>query len=161
MSERSQTDQLCSASANGNLAEVKQCLQNGADVNGYNAHGRTPLQVVKLGCPAVALHLLESGAEPNRRDPVHCLTVLHDAARDGYVDMVQMLVSHGANVNLVDDRGNLPLHLAAQEGHTGVVRLLIELAANPGLENFEGHTAYDLAHEGGKMATAKWINDYF
>ena len=45
MTERSPTDQLCSASANGYLAGVEQCLQNGADVNGYNAHGRTPLQV--------------------------------------------------------------------------------------------------------------------
>ena len=45
MTERSQADQLCSASANGDLVGVKKCLQNGADVNGYNAHGRTPLQV--------------------------------------------------------------------------------------------------------------------
>jgi hypothetical protein len=45
MAVRSQTEQLCIASANGYLAGVKQCLQNGAEVNGYNAHGRTPLQV--------------------------------------------------------------------------------------------------------------------
>ncbi|CAL8253750.1 unnamed protein product [Merluccius merluccius] len=139
----SQTDQLCSASANGNLAAVKQCLQNGAHVNGYNAYGRTALQVVKLGCPAVAVHLLEAGAEPDRRDPVLGLTVAHDAARDGFLDMLEVLVAHGADVNLADDRGNLPLHLAAQEGHAAAVALLERHTANPGQRNREGRTAYD------------------
>ena len=97
--------------------------------------------MVKLGCPAVALYLLESGADPNRPDPVHQLTVLHDAARDGYLDMVQVLVKHGADANLMDDRGNRPVHLAVQEGHMEVARLLVELTANLGLEDHEGHSA--------------------
>ena len=94
-----------------------------------------------MGCPDVALHLLASGADPNRRDPVHRLTVLHDAARDGYKDMVQVLLSHGADAHLVDDRGNLPVDLAAQEGNTEVERLLVEHNANLGLEDHEGHSA--------------------
>ena len=90
-----------------------------------------------MGCPAVALYLLGSGADPNIPDPVHRLTILHDAARDGYLDMVKVLLSHGANANLKDDRGYLPVHLAEQEGHTEVVKLL--LTANLGLE--EGQSA--------------------
>ena len=38
-------DQLCNASARGNLADVKQLLQNGANVNGFNMFKRTALQV--------------------------------------------------------------------------------------------------------------------
>lgn len=38
-------DQLCNASASGNLAEVKWLLQNGANVNGFNKFNRTALQV--------------------------------------------------------------------------------------------------------------------
>lgn len=38
-------DQLCNASASGNLADVKRLLQNGADVNGFNKFNRTALQV--------------------------------------------------------------------------------------------------------------------
>ncbi|KAJ3598872.1 hypothetical protein NHX12_032835 [Muraenolepis orangiensis] len=160
MMERSQTDQLCSASANGHLAEVKRFLQNGAHVNGRNEFGRTALQVVKLGCPTVAKCLLDAGADPDRRDPVYSLTVVHDAAREGFVDMVRVLVNHEADVNLVDERGNLPLHLAAGEGHTEVVQLLAERTAEPGRRNAEGRNAYDLALGGGKAATAEWI-DYF
>ncbi|CAL8268903.1 unnamed protein product [Arctogadus glacialis] len=152
MAVRLQTEQLCSASANGYLAGVKECLQNGAEVNGYNAHGRTPLQVVKLGCPAVALYLLESGADPNRPDRVHRLTVLHDAARDGYLDMVQVLVRHGADANLVDDRGNRPVHLAVQEGHTEVVRLLNSLQTSAWRTTKA--TVLDLAQEGATTATS-------
>lgn len=38
-------DQLCKASAQGNLAAVKRLLQNGVDVNGLNTFNRTALQV--------------------------------------------------------------------------------------------------------------------
>lgn len=38
-------DRLCEASAQGNLAAVKQLLQNGVDVNGFNKFNRTALQV--------------------------------------------------------------------------------------------------------------------
>lgn len=38
-------DNLCKASARGNLPEVLLLLQNGADVNGFNRYNRTALQV--------------------------------------------------------------------------------------------------------------------
>lgn len=45
MADKSLTDKLCNASANGNLCEVLFLLQNGADVNGFNTYKRTALQV--------------------------------------------------------------------------------------------------------------------
>ena len=82
------------------------------------------MQVVKLGCPNVAEVLLQAHADPNARDPVKGLTVSHDAAREGYVDMLGVLVTYGADVNLQDSDGNLPLHLASREGHLDAVRYL-------------------------------------
>lgn len=38
-------DELASAAARGKTAEVEKLLRAGADVNGVNSHGRTPLQV--------------------------------------------------------------------------------------------------------------------
>uniref|UniRef100_A0A3B4WN22 Cyclin-dependent kinase inhibitor 2C (p18, inhibits CDK4) n=1 Tax=Seriola lalandi dorsalis TaxID=1841481 RepID=A0A3B4WN22_SERLL len=106
---------LCSASARGDLAGVKLLLQGGANVNGFNEFNRTALQVVMLGSTAVAKALLEVGANPNIRDPACSLTVMHDAAREGFVDTVRVLMDHGANINLVDKNGNLPLHLALND----------------------------------------------
>uniref|UniRef100_A0A8D3A162 Uncharacterized protein n=1 Tax=Scophthalmus maximus TaxID=52904 RepID=A0A8D3A162_SCOMX len=117
MAENSLTDKLCNAAASGNLPDVLFWLQNGADVNGLNKYKRTALQVVMLGSTSVVEALLAAGARPDVRDPVLGLTVTHDAARGGFAHTVRALLQHGANVDLVDDRGNLPLHLAATAGH--------------------------------------------
>uniref|UniRef100_UPI003AAEEBE4 cyclin-dependent kinase 4 inhibitor C n=1 Tax=Centroberyx gerrardi TaxID=166262 RepID=UPI003AAEEBE4 len=160
MAEGSQSDKLCSASASGNLPEVLFLLRNGADVNGRNIYGRTSLQVVKLSNPAVAEALLKAGANPNMRDPVCNLTVTHDAAREGFVDTVRVLVDHGADVNLLDEYGNLPLHLAAREGCLEVVQLLLGLTADPGRPNGHGQTAWELALNYRRMDTATYIAEY-
>lgn len=44
-SPRSYGDRLCSAAARGDHEEVKKLLDAGADPNGTNSLGRTPLQV--------------------------------------------------------------------------------------------------------------------
>ncbi|XP_076009331.1 cyclin-dependent kinase 4 inhibitor C [Genypterus blacodes] len=160
MAEGSQTDNLCNASARGDLPQVLLLLENGADINGYNKYGRTALQVVKLGAPAVAEALLKAGARPNLRDPVCGLTVMHDAAREGFADMVLVLLAYGANVNLVDTRGNLPLHLAAREGHLEAVKLLIGSTADPRKANGLGYTACQLALAYNKLDTAAYITEY-
>ncbi|KAM6963150.1 cyclin-dependent kinase 4 inhibitor C [Aplochiton taeniatus] len=121
-------NQLSTASAKGDLAAVRLLIQNGADVNSANKFGRTPIQVVKLACPAVAKALLVAGANPNVPDTFKNLTIAHDTAREGFADMMKMLLLYGADVNLEDDDGNLPLHLAQREGHFEVVKLLSDLS---------------------------------
>ncbi|KAG7230781.1 hypothetical protein INR49_019595 [Caranx melampygus] len=118
------------------------------------------MQVVMLGSSAVVAALLEVGANPDRLDPVCSLTVTHDAAREGFVDTVRVLMEHGANINLLDKQGNLPLHLAAREGHLQVVQLLIGHTENPRAPNSQGFTAGELAHLHGKMETASYIRQY-
>ena len=58
-------------------------------------------------------NLLEGGASMQTRH-VSGDFVIHFAARSGQVDMVQLLVDFGANVNKQDDHLNTPLHLTAQ-----------------------------------------------
>lgn len=52
-------------------------------------------------------------------------TPLHDAALTGNVDLVEVLIAHGADVDARDVQGHTPLHLAIQEGHTKVAKVLI------------------------------------
>lgn len=118
------------------------------------------LQVMKLGCPRIAETLLRAGADPNVRDPILGLTISHDAARDGYLDTLQVLAQNGADVNLLDKKGNLPLHLAAQEGCLDVVQYLVNCCnAQPFLRNAKGQTPLDLASLHRKYKTVEWLEN--
>ena len=47
------------------------------------------------------------------------MTALHQAVLDDNMILVQILVSHGANVNIQDTDTWTPLHAAAANGHYG------------------------------------------
>lgn len=113
-----------------------------------------------MGNTALVEALLEAGADLSRRDPVLGLRVIHDAAREGFVDTVRALMQHGADVNVADALGNLPLHLAAREGHLEVVRLVIEHTENPHTPNGLGYTAGQLAHLHKRKNAAEYIDVY-
>ncbi|XP_025891631.1 cyclin-dependent kinase 4 inhibitor B-like [Nothoprocta perdicaria] len=117
-------DRLCSAAARGAVEEVRALLEAGADPNGTNCFGRTPLQVMMLGSPRVAELLLQRGADPNRADPRTGCYPAHDAARAGFVDTLAALHRAGARLDLRDARGRLPLDVAAGGPHGPVGRYL-------------------------------------
>ncbi|KAM9383868.1 cyclin-dependent kinase 4 inhibitor C [Pholidichthys leucotaenia] len=113
-----------------------------------------------LGNTGVIEALLQAGADPDVPDPSCGLTVTHDGAREGFVNSVSSLVNHGADVNLADNEGNLPLHLAAREGHVDVVRLLVGHTTNADALNGQGRTARQLAADNRKTETAEYIQQY-
>ncbi|XP_062455737.1 cyclin-dependent kinase 4 inhibitor B-like [Rhea pennata] len=117
-------DRLASAAARGRVEEVRALLEAGADPNGTNSFGRTPLQVMMLGSPRVAELLLQRGADPNRADPRTGCFPAHDAARAGFVETLAALHRAGARLDLPDGRGRLPLDVAAGGPHGPVGRYL-------------------------------------
>jgi len=52
--------------------------------------------------------LIELKVDPNGKD-YDARSPLHLAASQGKLDAVKLLVLNGANVNLLDSRGNIPL----------------------------------------------------
>ncbi|XP_070601953.1 cyclin-dependent kinase 4 inhibitor C [Erythrolamprus reginae] len=152
-------NELASAAARGDLAQVTNLLENNINVNAPNGFGRTALQVVKLGNPQIARQLLLRGADPDLKDRTG-FAILHDAARAGFLDTLQTLLEFQADVNLEDSEGNLPLHLAAQEGHLAVVAFLLErTACRVEHRNKKGATAYDLAKLYKRQAVAKLLEN--
>lgn len=119
------------------------------------------VQVVKAGHVGLVLELLLAGANPNVADPACGLTVLHDTSRDGYEDAVETLLERGADANMVDNGGNLPLHLAAAEGHLEVVQMLLGKTGNPQQKNNQGATALQLAGQQGKVDTVQYLLEHF
>ncbi len=78
------------------------------------------------------------------------MTALHWAARNGDVDLVQMLVYAGANVQATTRLGGYtPLHMAAKDGRAAVVEALLKAGADPKTPTSSGATALMLAAAAG------------
>lgn len=56
--------------------------------------------------------LLENGADPNKKDKVFGWTVLHWASAIGHLKVVEILVKHGAKVNIPSRLDQTPMYLA-------------------------------------------------
>ncbi|XP_011408170.2 PREDICTED: ankyrin repeat domain-containing protein 50-like, partial [Amphimedon queenslandica] len=85
---------------------------------------------------------LSQGANVNHQNPKEFEgTSLHVAVRGGYHDVVQILLSAGADVNLIDTDGDTALIEAAREGNCDVVELLLKKGADPSHSNNYGETA--------------------
>ncbi|KAG0059725.1 hypothetical protein BGZ89_000166 [Linnemannia elongata] len=134
---------LHSGAASGNLGLVKFALDNGQPidsvVNGvYAIHAACCNNNV-----AVVLYLIEHGADVNaRRLPrkyspekgVQTVgttgsTPLHFAAANGCLNVVDILLRHGAIVDMTDKYGTSPLSVAAARNHPEVASLLHQYSA--------------------------------
>jgi len=67
--------------------------------------------------------LLAAGANPNVRSEAN-YTTLHKAAVHGNLDVVRMLLDHGADVHAVRDGGHTPMDDAKEKGHVAIADLL-------------------------------------
>lgn len=80
---------------------------------------------------ATAAFLLEHGMDPNHMN-WHRFTLLHHMAAEGEVSKAKLLLSHGAEVDAIDDEYcSTPLGVAARRGQSAMVELLLEYGADP------------------------------
>ena len=101
------------------------------------------LNLIDLNDPDVRLviaNLLEEGVSPVAKN-----TALHIASRKGYVELVEMLLNNGADVNATDNNGNTALSFASQNGHTEIVAMLLAARADVNIKSDFGGTALMLA----------------
>jgi ankyrin repeat protein len=83
--------------------------------------------------------VIDSGVDLDARDPNSGSTALMLASSFGFLDMVELLLSSGADPNIADNRGMTALMAAAQVSQP-MMELLLEHEADPGLETNDGVT---------------------
>ena len=124
--------ELVQASFQGDLPQVKQLLESGADVNSVDQHGMGPLLTFH---PHVVEYLLSQGADPNVQTNETGASVLAGLAYMNQTECVQLLLEAGADPNLAyTPTGETSLHATltkAHEDRSKIVQLLLDHGANP------------------------------
>jgi ankyrin repeat protein len=72
-------------------------------------------------------------------------TALMIAAEGGYIEILRVLLDHGADANLYNMMGESTLSLAAFRGNAESVRLLLAHGANPDTKNMDGKSPLEMA----------------
>ena len=108
----------------GNFEVAQMLLQRSANVNSRENGGKTPLHLASIcAFPSdegnrhhLVQLLLEYGAKVHLQDWDQT-TALHHASLLRDLDVVQVLLNRGANVNAVDNKGRTPLHQVFEAGN--------------------------------------------
>ncbi|XP_067831347.1 NF-kappa-B inhibitor epsilon-like [Heptranchias perlo] len=116
------------------------------DLEIRNYEGYTPLHVaVNSRHKKIVSHLLDRGADVDAVDIKSGRTPLIHAVENNCMDMVLLLLQHGANVNLQTYSGNTALHSASGRGLMEVVKALLKSGADSSVKNCHNDTSLMVA----------------
>ncbi|QMW26979.1 hypothetical protein G4B84_002268 [Aspergillus flavus NRRL3357] len=127
------------AAQSGNISIMKLLLEAGANPTLKDDCGRTPiLWAVKHSQVGAVRHLLGYGADHMDIDG---RTPLSWAAQFGDNCLVNVLLDHGANLELQDNTGMSPLSWAVKNDQMSVISPLLKRGSNPNSSDIEGRTS--------------------
>jgi ankyrin repeat protein len=153
------TPPIVMAAGDGNLAQVKAELKNGADVNAVDRGGGTALHqaVVSQGLPIVEA-LLAAGADVSVADSSG-RTALHYAAIYLQAGIAKRLLDAGASVDALDRNGNTPLLDAVfrVQEDPAIIRVLLAAGADKNRRNEHGVSPMTLERESSSSSKKKWL----
>lgn len=137
------------AADRGNKEVVAKLLDFGADVNGKNINGRSPLHLAaRNGHVRVVEYLLEKGADVKITGDSGD-TVLHFAAMSGSEEIVKICLKRGCNINARDHDGRCALHYAYK--HFGnfvtMALFLMDHGADFNIHDYKGASVVHLMHQ--------------
>ncbi len=139
------------AALNGSTAFVQRVIEAGVDVNHLNSEGLTPLHLAVFAQPAIAMFLLDAGADPSITTPNGWTTLEAVVSRDPFDDeefesareqLAKRLIECTPDMNAPDADGNTLLHFASSNA---IATLLIEAGADPFVKNALGEMPLNAA----------------
>ena len=156
---------VASQCSNAEVARI--LLEHGANINARNKEDQTPQPLLlamwirrRLDIDTIRF-FIERGADVDAIDKNHS-TLLHRASYNGNVKVVQLLLEHGANINMRNE-GHTPLHrvLAGLDDDCGdyffdTIQLLLEHGADVDALGDAQSTPLHVASKYGS-AKATWL----
>jgi ankyrin repeat protein len=128
-------DDLTDAVDAGDVARVVELIAQGADVNAPDLFGAPLHHAAAKGRTAIAVILIDRGANLEAAGDPDGAHPLHTAALNGEEDVAQLLIDRGAKIDALDAAGRTPMMVAAGFRNPGMARLLLAQGADPQAEN--------------------------
>ncbi|OGF68022.1 MAG: hypothetical protein A2Y62_14865 [Candidatus Fischerbacteria bacterium RBG_13_37_8] len=143
---------LIAAAKRGHSQIVKFLITKGANINLRDWNGNAFDWAVDLGHFEVAKLLLDAGIDVNSKDNLgtpaickavkrHSIELFIQGYRKRYKNIINLLLSRGAKINVKDNHGSTPLMIASELGNKMVIPLLLSFGANINEQDKEGRTA--------------------
>ncbi|WP_353279072.1 ankyrin repeat domain-containing protein [Wolbachia endosymbiont (group B) of Longitarsus flavicornis] len=146
----------------GSLEAAKFLVENGAGFYSKKyetTDGQVPIHIAAFHGHKniVKFFVVEKGVDVNWEDGYRShgnwWTPLHWASKGGHLDVVEYLVSLGANIDAKDKNGKTPINIARGEGHTDIVQYLEERSK----DYAHGKKAMHFAAENNDMETLRFL----
>lgn len=102
-------------------------------------------------------YLIEKNVCPIDSVDDRCNTALHYACGTFMVDVVTILVEHGADINIRNIDGNTPFHFAAKTGSIDIVNFLLEKGGDTNAKNKKGNTPVNISVSHAKYKPVKCL----
>jgi hypothetical protein len=123
----------------------------------YPKHATSLYYAASFGVGHVVQTLLEQGAEVDAKGGRLGATAFHAAALRGHVEIMDILLKHGADPNKMDTIKKTPLHSAALTGNVEVIKYLLDNGADPEARDDRNRSAYDQAIVAGHTVAGKLL----
>ncbi|KAJ6785519.1 hypothetical protein PWT90_03810 [Aphanocladium album] len=148
--------------ARGSRAMAELLVKHGADINAQCADGLTPLHWAIDCCndQEVIRYLVSAGADLSiATADQRTMLPLHYAVEAGQLDVVALLLNHGAEVNTQSGEGWAPIEYAVQQGLLEITALLLKNGADVHGSQSDGWKLIATAVEDGHGDIVKLLLD--
>lgn len=145
----------------GNVAIIQHLKNHGANINGKDQEGKSPLyQAAEQGQAEAAAVLIREGANINAINTENEITAILAATNGCHEDVVKTLIDAGANVNIrKKNPSDTPLLAASWRGHENIVKLLVNAGADINATGSYRRTSLAWAAKKGHLGIAKILID--
>ncbi len=129
---------LSGAVGRGDSDRIKALISKGYDVNAHTSGGQT-LLTWAFWYPY-----------PNKtiwKDDMPLLILTPQEKEDKVLQVIEVLLDNGANINAIDGWGDAPIHLAVSGDRARVVEMLLHRGADVNMKNGHGDTPLIVAVE--------------
>jgi len=134
-------------------------IEHGADATAKDESGSTPLHCVShvLGAEDACTVFCYFTAPTHKDNYGWSVIHLPPPELGKRLEVIHILLEHGANLEARDKDGYTALHMALLSMNVGLARSLVELGANTTAQNYYGSTPLHLALRNGHLEVAHFL----